>query len=100
MSPRLAAETGFERRIITKFLREESLGSMRPGWPVLVGQLSIGVMTSLVCLCGSPLAPRIGGVRGGHTFNTELTACARFSIVSRIFARAALCSPGLPINRL
>ena len=57
MSARLAAETGFERRIITKFLREESLGSMCPGWPVLVGQLSIGVMTLLVCLCGSPLAP-------------------------------------------
>jgi nucleoid DNA-binding protein len=31
-------------------------------------------MTLLVCLCGSPLTPRIGGVRGGDTFNRELTA--------------------------
>jgi nucleoid DNA-binding protein len=31
-------------------------------------------MTLLVCLCGSRLTPRIGGVRGGDTFNQELTA--------------------------
>jgi nucleoid DNA-binding protein len=30
-------------------------------------------MTLLVCLCGSPLTPRIGGVRGGTSFD-ELTA--------------------------
>jgi hypothetical protein len=56
-----------------EFLREETLASIWPTWPALVGQLSKGIMTLLVCLCGSPLAPRIGGVRGG-TFNTELIA--------------------------
>ena len=57
-----------------EFLREETLGYFWPTWPDLVGQLSTGVMTLLVCLCGSPLTPRIGGVRGGDTFNQELTA--------------------------
>ena len=57
-----------------EFLREVTLGSMWPTWRALVGQLSIQPMTLLVCLCGSPLAPRIGGVPGGHTFNSELAA--------------------------
>ena len=57
-----------------QFLREESLGSMWPTWPALVGQLSKGIMTLLVCLCGSPLPPQTGGVRGGYLFNSELVA--------------------------
>src|SRR5580700_7426440 len=55
-----------------EFLREESLGPFWPTWPRLVGQLSRGAMTLLVCLCGSPLAPEISGVLGN--FNTELLA--------------------------
>ena len=57
-----------------RFLREETLRGSWPTWPVLVGQLGRGAMTLLVCLCGSPLAPDIGGVRGGRAFNTELIA--------------------------
>src|ERR1035438_965534 len=57
-----------------EFQREETLGYFQETWPLLVGRLSKGVMTLLVCLCGSPLTPRIGGVRGGDTFNRELTA--------------------------
>jgi nucleoid DNA-binding protein len=52
------------------FLREESLG-WRTG-PDLVGQLSLAPMPLLVCLCGAPLKPEIGGVRGGRTANLEL----------------------------
>jgi nucleoid DNA-binding protein len=55
-----------------RFLREESVGSFWPGWPDLVGRISPGPMTLLVCLCGTPLAPSIGGVRGGRTPNVEL----------------------------
>ena len=29
-------------------------------------------MTVLVCLCGTPLRPQLGGVRGGHTPNAEI----------------------------
>src|ERR1035438_1183515 len=57
-----------------EFQREETLGYCQETWPLLVGRLSKGVMTLLVCLCGSPLTPRIGGVRGGDTFNRELVA--------------------------
>jgi nucleoid DNA-binding protein len=51
--------------------REESV---RPSWPPpdLVGQISMGPMTLLVCLCGTPLKPSIGGLRGGRTPNVEL----------------------------
>jgi nucleoid DNA-binding protein len=54
-----------------EFLREESLSSW-PTWPDLVGQINRGPMTLLVCLCGTPRAPSIGGVRGGRTPNVEL----------------------------
>jgi hypothetical protein len=57
-----------------EFLREETLGYSWETWPDLAGQLSRGTMTLLVCLCGSPLTPQIGGVRGGHLFNMELLA--------------------------
>src|ERR1017187_4104694 len=57
-----------------EFQREETLSYFQETWPLLVGRLSKGIMTLLVCLCGSPLTPKIGGVRGGHTFNSELTA--------------------------
>ena len=49
-------------------------GSFREAWPLLVGQLSSATMTLLVCLCGSPLTPDVGGLRGGPTFNSELVA--------------------------
>jgi nucleoid DNA-binding protein len=55
-----------------EFLREESVGPFWPTWPDLVGQISPGPMTLLVCLCGAPLTPSIGGVRGGRTPNLEL----------------------------
>src|SRR5215471_3053647 len=29
-------------------------------------------MTVLVCLCGTPFRPPIGGIRGGHTPNAEI----------------------------
>ena len=29
-------------------------------------------MTVVVCLCGTPFRPRVGGVRGGHTPNVEI----------------------------
>jgi nucleoid DNA-binding protein len=54
-----------------RFLREESLRG-RPTWPDLVGQISLSPMPLLVCLCGAPLSPSIGGVRGGLTPNLEL----------------------------
>ena len=43
-----------------------------PTWPNLVGQLTQGPVTLLVCLCGTPLRPEIGGARGGRTPNLEL----------------------------
>src|SRR5712691_11143028 len=55
-----------------EFRREESLG---PYWPTgadLVGRISIGPKPLLICLCGSPRTPSIGGIRGGHTPNAEL----------------------------
>jgi len=55
-----------------QFLREESVGSSCASWPDLVGRISPGPMTLLICLCGTPLAPLIGGVRGGRTPNLEL----------------------------
>jgi nucleoid DNA-binding protein len=54
------------------FLREESVGSMWPTWPDLVGQNSLAPMTLLVCLCGTPLRPSMEGVHGGRRFNLEL----------------------------
>jgi hypothetical protein len=33
-------------------------------------------MTLLVCLCGSPLTPRIGGVRGGTSFDEQTALLA------------------------
>jgi nucleoid DNA-binding protein len=50
------------------FLSEESW----PTWPNLTGQDSIIQMTVCVCLCGTPLDPEIGGLRGGRTPNREL----------------------------
>jgi len=55
-----------------EFFREESVGSSWPTWPDLVGQISPGPMSLAVCLCGTPLKPEIGGVRGGRTANLEL----------------------------
>jgi nucleoid DNA-binding protein len=55
-----------------RFLREERVNSICPTWPNMVGQLSMAPMTLLVCLCGTPLRPEIGGVRGGYTSNREL----------------------------
>jgi hypothetical protein len=53
------------------FLPEEGLSSW-PTWPDLTGQDSISPMTVCVCLCGVPLNPEIGGLRGGRTPNYEL----------------------------
>ena len=36
-----------------------------PGWPELIGRASVARMTVGVCLCGTPLDPLIGGLRGG-----------------------------------
>jgi nucleoid DNA-binding protein len=55
-----------------EFLREETLGYFQETWPLLVGQLSRGIMTLLVCLCGSPLAPDVGGLSGKSFFNELL----------------------------
>jgi nucleoid DNA-binding protein len=55
-----------------RFLKEESLAFSWSTLPALVGQLSREPMIVLVCLCGSPLAPKIGGAFGN--FNTERVA--------------------------
>jgi hypothetical protein len=55
-----------------RFRREEYLGRFWDTWPELTGRLSTAPMTLLVCLCGSPLRPNLGGVRGGHTPNFEV----------------------------
>jgi hypothetical protein len=55
-----------------RFAREETVGLFWPTGPDLVGQLSLAPMPLLVCLCGAPLKPEIGGVRGGRTANLEL----------------------------
>jgi hypothetical protein len=47
------------------FLPEESW----PIWPDLTGHASHMPMTVCVCLCGTPLNPEIGGLRGGKTPN-------------------------------
>jgi hypothetical protein len=54
------------------FLPEESLGPFWDTWPDLTGQASYIPMTVRVCLCGAPLDPEIGGLRGGRTPNREL----------------------------
>ena len=55
-----------------EFLREESLGLSWPTWPELVGQISMAPMPLLVCLCGAPRYPSLGGIRGGRTSNLQL----------------------------
>ena len=54
-----------------EFFREESVRSSWPP-PDLLGQISMGPMALLVCLCGTPLKSSIAGVRGGRTPNVEL----------------------------
>ena len=85
-----------------EFQREETLSYFQDTWPLLVGRLSKGVMTLLV-VCGSPLAPRIGGVRG-ETFTQELTAllASLRKVLDRIedIRSDRSYSPGLPVNRL
>jgi hypothetical protein len=58
-----------------KFRREETVGLIWLGWPKLklVGQDSLGAMTLLVCLCGSPLRPSISGLKdGGRELKSNL----------------------------
>jgi hypothetical protein len=54
------------------FLQEELLGGFWKSWPDLTGQDSVTPMTVGVCLCGLPLEPLIGSLRGG-TGGRELT---------------------------
>lgn len=37
-----------------------------------VGQDSLMPMTVVICLCDTPFRPSLGGIRGGHTHNSEL----------------------------
>ena len=66
----------------------------------LAGQFSTGAMTLLVCLCGSPLAPDIGGVRSGHTFNTELVALLPACTKSSIPTLVCMCGHPILIGKL
>jgi nucleoid DNA-binding protein len=56
-----------------EFFREERLGSSWPTWPVLVGQITMGAKPLRVCLCGTPLTPETGGIRGGRTYDVEVS---------------------------
>ncbi len=42
-------------------------------WGSPTGAIGRMPMTVLVCLCGEPFRPPIGGIRGGHTPNAELS---------------------------
>jgi hypothetical protein len=54
------------------FIPEERLRGFWPTWPNLVGQIVESSVRRLVCLCGRPMSPDIGGLRGGRTPNFGL----------------------------
>jgi nucleoid DNA-binding protein len=65
--------TWFRASDFYAFKPEQFLGPFWKGWPLLVGQDSMAPMTILICLCGTPLDPSIGGLQGGHTPLRELS---------------------------
>lgn len=68
------------------FLREEYL-RIWEGFPDLVGQATLVPMTVGVCLCGTPLTPLIGGLRGGWTPNRELNRFLRALLADEEYVR-------------
>src|SRR5579864_8158065 len=63
----------FREADFAAFIPEERLGGSWPTWPDMVGLIDESSTRQLVCLCGRPMSPNIGGLRGGRTPNFELT---------------------------
>jgi nucleoid DNA-binding protein len=63
--------TYFREATFHEFL-PETLEYLTLAWDCEPGQISRMPMTILICLCGSPLRPRLSGMRWGYTPNREL----------------------------
>src|SRR5450432_3841887 len=63
--------TWFREVILDQFQTEDK-EDITLRWGYEGGRISTLPMTVLVCLCGTPFCPPIGGVRGGNTPNLEI----------------------------